>query len=300
MEKTLLIMAGGMGSRFGGLKQITPVGPNGEFLIDYAIYDAIKAGFTKVVFVIKRENEEIFRETIGSRVEGKIKTEYAFQDLMDLPEGYSLPKGRSKPWGTGHAILSARKYITGPFVVMNADDFYGRDAFLAASSFLEQVDDRNYGAVLYQATHTLTEHGSVKRGICEVNDHYLVSITESTIEKVNGQVLACPLMGGDFSPVSEDTLVSMNLFCFSSSIFSVLEGGFSSFLEENQDDFTSEYLIPDVIQKLIQEKQVQVSIIKTNAKWYGVTYQKDKEEVEKAILKMHEDAIYPPQLWIKP
>lgn len=292
-------MAAGMGSRFGGLKQITPVGPNKEFLIDYSVYDAISAGFTKIVFVIKRENEQVFRETIGSRIEGKIKVEYAFQDLDNLPEEFHLPKNRVKPWGTGQAILSTKNLIHSPFIVINADDFYGRDAFLVASNFLDEIKDNVYGMVGYQVKNTLTENGSVKRGVCEKENDNLTSIVESKVERINGKIIATPLDEESPRKIEEDTLVSMNLFCFSPSIFSYLEEGFIKFLEKNQDNITAEYLIPSVVQELIKDGKVEVKVLKTNAKWYGVTYQEDKDLVVEAMRKKHENKEYPQHLWIK-
>ena len=291
-------MAAGMGSRFGGLKQITPIGPNDEFLIDYSVYDAIEAGFTKIVFIIKRENEKVFRETIGHRVEGKIKVEYAYQDLTDIPSNFDLPKTRVKPWGTGHAILVAKELINAPFVVMNADDFYGRDAFLTASKFLDRMKD-DYGMVGYKVGNTLTENGSVKRGVCKVKEDDLISITESKVERINNRIVATPLDKNEEMYLEEDTLVSMNLFCFSPSIFPILEEGFEKFLEENIGSETKEYLIPDVVEELISTSQVKVKVLKTTAKWYGVTYQEDKLYVEKEIKKLHEEGEYPQLLWKK-
>lgn len=298
-DMTLLIMAAGMGSRYGGLKQIEPVGPNKEFMIDYSIYDAILAGFKKVVFIIKEENLEIFEETIGKRIKTHIPVEYAFQKLEDLPEGYTVPENRIKPWGTAHAILSAKNLIDGNFVVINADDFYGRDAFLVISKFLNNLEETNsYSVVGYEIKNTLTENGSVKRGICEENVGYLTKLTESIVEEVEGEIIASPLNGSLPFKVDKDTRVSMNMFGFSKSIFEYIENDFSNFLNENKDNIEKcEFLIPDVVQKAITDKKATVKMLKTSAVWQGVTYHEDKEKVVKAIRKLIEEKEYPEKLW---
>ena len=193
-ELTLVILAAGMGSRFGGLKQVEPIGPNGEFLLDYSIYDAIRAGFSKVVFIIKEENYDLFRETVGKRIEGKIKVEYAFQDIKDIPDEVIVSEDREKPWGTGHAVLAARKVVDGNFVMINSDDFYGRDAYIKIKEFFDNLTDPNcYAMVAFRVSNTMTENGSVKRGVCESKDGYLTNIIESSIEKVDDKIIASPL-----------------------------------------------------------------------------------------------------------
>ncbi len=304
MEKenlTLLIMAAGMGSRFGGLKQIEPVGPNGEFIIDYSVYDAIQAGFNKIVFIIKEENYEVFKETIGKRIADKIKVEYVFQRLEDLPEGYSCPENREKPWGTAHAILSAKNNIHEPFVIINADDFYGRDAYLVISKFLrENHDDNIYAVVGYQVKNTLTENGSVKRGVCKLEEGYLQEIIESSVIEENGVIIATPLDGSASFPVMEDTYVSMNMLGFSPSLFSYIEKTFPSFLEKNKDNILKcEYLIPDVLTMAIEEGYVRTKVLPTTAKWEGVTYKEDKDSVVEAIQKLINEGVYPQNLWKK-
>ena len=304
MEKenlTLLIMAAGMGSRFGGLKQIEPVGPNGEFIIDYSVYDAIQAGFNKIVFIIKEENYEVFKETIGKRIADKIKVEYVFQRLEDLPEGYSCPENREKPWGTAHAILSAKNNIHEPFVIINADDFYGRDAYLVISKFLrENHDDNIYAVVGYQVKNTLTENGSVKRGVCKLEEGYLQEIIESSVIEENGVIIATPLDGSASFPVMEDTYVSMNMLGFSPSLFSYIEKTFPSFLEKNKDNILKcEYLIPDVLTMAIEEGYVRTKVLPTTAKWEGVTYKEDKDSVVEAIQKLIKEGVYPQNLWKK-
>lgn len=298
MDYTLLIMAAGMGSRFGGLKQIEPVGPNGEFIIDYSIYDAVKVGFTKVVFVIKKENEKIFKETIGSRVEGKIKVEYVFQDMNDLPDGYICPLDREKPWGTGHAILSARNVIHEPFAIINADDFYGRDAYeVMIKALKEKVSQNKCILVGYEAGNTLSDNGTVKRGVCEVDCGNLKKLTESKIWEENDLIKVEPLNGSPIYEVAKDTLVSMNMFAFHPSIFDVLKRKFPLFLDHNIKNLKSEFLIPDIVTEEVENNNLCVYVLSTKAKWYGVTYRNDKEYVVNEIKKMIEQEVYPNPLW---
>ena len=295
---TLVILAAGMGSRFGGLKQIEPMGPNGEFIIDYSVYDAIKAGFNKIVFLIKRENYDLFKETIGARVEPYIKTEYAFQELNNLPLGYTLPSDRVKPWGTAHAILSAKNLIHEPFAIINSDDFYGRDAYVVASKYLDKIDDKHYAVVGYKVGKTLSPNGAAKRGICKEENGKLKDLIESSVERVNGEIVASPLNGSEPFKVTEDTLVSMNLLLFTPQIFEVLEKKLAVFLEENKEDLSKcEFLIPDVVRSAMNEKKVTVDLLKTDSVWHGVTYREDKEEVVTAINKLIEEKIYPNKLW---
>ena len=300
-DLTLLIMAAGMGSRFGGLKQIEPMGPNGEFLIDYSIYDAINAGFNKVVFIIKEENYDIFKETIGKRVEDKIKTEYVFQDINNVPDGYSVPKDRVKPLGTAHAIYCAKDNIHEPFAIINADDFYGRDAYFKASEFLlnvEKTDKENYGMIGYIVKNTMSSIGSVKRGICEVENGYLKKLTESKVERKDGIIVAQPLSGKTPFTVSDDTTVSMNMLLFTPSIFSYIEKKLPKFLEENKDNAASaEFLIPDVLFEAIEDEVANVKVIGTTATWHGVTYKEDLNEVKDAINKLVENGEYNKTLW---
>lgn len=298
MQKTLLVMAAGMGSRFGGLKQIEPMGPNGEFLIDYSIYDAKLAGFTKVVFIIKEENYNLFKETVGKRVESHIETEYVFQDASNLEEAYPTLKERVKPLGTGHAILCAKDKIDTPFAIINADDFYGRDAYFVASKYLDTIDDEHYAVVGYSVSKTLSPNGAAKRGICKEENGELVDLIESSVERVNGEIVASPLNGSESFKVTEDTLVSMNLLLFTPQIFEVLEKKLTVFLEENKEDLSKcEFLIPDVVRTAMNEKKVTVDLLKTDSVWHGVTYREDKEEVVTAINKLIEEKIYPNKLW---
>ena len=301
MNKTLLIMAAGMGSRFGGLKQLEPVGPNGEIIIDYSIYDAIRNGFNKIVFIIKEENYDIFREKIGKKIEDKIQVEYVFQKLENLPVGYKVPEGRVKPWGTAHAILSAKDVINEPFVVINSDDFYGNDAYRVISKFMEKENNSNkkeYGIVGYDVINTLTENGSVKRGICKIENGYLTSIDEASIEMKDNIIEATSLVDEKVYTVEKDTKVSMNMMCFTPDIFEYLEKNFIDFLEESKvNPLKSEYLIPTVIAKGIDEGYCNVSVINTTAKWTGVTYREDKESVVNYISELVKNGEYPNKLW---
>lgn len=304
MEKenlTLLIMAAGMGSRFGGLKQIEPFGPNGEFLIDYSVFDALQAGFNKVVFIIKEENYNLFKETVGKRIEDKIKVEYVFQKQDAIPSWVNIPSSRVKPWGTAHAILSAKDKIKEPFAVINADDFYGKDAFRVIANFLKNSNTNNkenYGLVGYKVENTLTENGSVKRGICEINDNKLVKLTESSIIKENGIITATPLDESSSFTVTSDTLVSMNMLGFYPSIFTYIEKNMDQFFKDNLENLEKcEFLIPDILTQAIKEKYAEVSVLPTTAKWIGVTYKEDKESVLNSLNKLIESGEYPNNLW---
>ena len=300
-DVTLVILAAGMGSRFGGLKQIEPMGPSDEFIIDYSVYDAIKAGFNKIVFIIKKENYELFKETIGKRVEPHIKVEYAFQELNNLPKGWDIPSGRMKPLGTAHAVLCAKDYVNEPFAMINSDDFYGRDAFIKAYEFLSNTDNNSskYGMIGYMVANTLTENGSVKRGVCEVDgNNYLKSITESKIEKIGNEIVASPLDGSDSFTVNSDDTVSMNFLLFTPSIFGYIEEGFSKFFMDNKEDLlTSEYLIPDVVSNLIKNGRASMEVIRTTASWHGVTYREDTPDVKNSIKKLVEEGEYKENLW---
>lgn len=298
---TLVILAAGIGSRFGGLKQMEPMGPTDEFIIDYSVYDAIKAGFNKIVFIIKRENYELFKETIGKRVEPHIKVEYAFQELNNLPEGCEVPSERKKPIGSAHAVLCTKDYVNEPFAMINADDFYGRDAFIKAYKFLNNVDStsNNYGMISYIIANTLTDNGTVKRGVCAVNDNnHLTSITESVIEKVGDEIIANPIDGSDSFKVNNDNTVSMNFFLFTPSIFNYIEEGFGKFFMDNKDDLVNqEYLIPIVVSNLIKSGKASVEVIKTTACWHGLTYREDIPDVKEAIKKLVDEGEYNLNLW---
>ena len=298
-DKTLLIMAAGMGSRFGGLKQIEPMGPNKEFIIDYSIYDAKKAGFNKVVFIIKEENYDIFKETIGKRVEPHMKTEYVFQNINQTPENYQeLLKSRVKPLGTAHAILCAKDKINEPFAVINADDFYGADAYKKASKYLEQIKKDHYAMVGYHVVNTLSPNGSAKRGVCQIENNKLQEVVECSVEQVNNQIIATPEDSNEKKFITEDTIVSMNLLLFTPDIFNILSERFIDFLTSNQNDLMhKEYQIPSVLDYCIKTNQKEIDVLETTAKWYGVTYKEDKESVREAIKKLVDTKKYPINLW---
>ncbi len=299
-DKTLLIMAAGMGSRFGGLKQIEPVGPNGEFIIDYSIYDAKEAGFTKVVFIIKEENYDAFKKTIGKRVEPHIKVEYVFQTNNNIPLKYKeLIKDRIKPLGTAHAILCAKDKINEPFAIINADDFYGKDAYIKAVSYLSNIKENHYGLIAYRLGNTLTENGAAKRGVCKVNDNNeLIELIESSTALVGDLVTVEPLDGSASYKTTKDTIASMNMLLFTPSLFKILEEKLPIFLENNKNNLEKcEFLIPIVLNECLEEKRVIVDVIETNATWYGVTYKEDKELVVNAINKMIKEKIYNKNLY---
>ena len=292
---TLLILAAGMGSRFGGLKQMEPMGPNDEFIIDYSVYDAKRAGFSKIVFVIKEEMYEDFKNTIGARVEGKIDVEYVFQKGDDIPVDKEFD--RIKPWGTGHAILAARDIIDENFAIINADDFYGKDAFFKAYDFLTNAQDNEFGMVGYRALNTITENGSVKRGVCEIKDGKLVGINESSIER-NGDIIHCTsLLDNKEYDIELNRLVSMNMLLFTPKIFDYLKEDFIEFFDNLKDEKSEEFLIPEVIDKHIKSGEITVEVIETSSVWYGVTYKEDKQSVKDAIVNLINSGEYKNNLW---
>ena len=294
-DLTLVILAAGMGSRFGGLKQVEPFGPNGEFIIDYSCFDAIKAGFSKIVFIIKEENYELFRETIGKRIENKINVDYVFQTMDNVPKEFDL-QNRLKPLGTAHAILCCKGKVHGNFVMINSDDYYGPEAFSKIKDFYDK-NDTDYAMVAFRAINTMTENGSVKRGVCEGKNGFLTNIIESKIERVDNNILASPLDGRDSFTVDENALVSMNFFGFREDLFEILEKGLMEFLNNNKEDLTTcEYLIPDVVDKEIKNGK-KVEILESTDKWLGVTYKEDKDYVVNEIKKLVENGVYPDNLW---
>ena len=267
-DLTLVVLAAGMGSRFGGLKQLAPVGKNGEFILDYSVNDAVNAGFTKVVYIIKKEHEDDFRSTIGKRTEKIIKTEYAYQDINDLPEGFSVPEGREKPWGTGHALLCAKDKVTTPFAVINADDYYGTNSMkILADALLAGTEACMVG---FKLGNTLSENGTVSRGVCEVAGGLLTKVTEHTALDKNSGI---PL----------DTLVSMNMWGLQPSIFDELEKGFVEFLKNLDNPLKGEYFLPGLIDSLISKDVLEVKMLTTDEKWYGMTYKEELELVKEAL-----------------
>ena len=295
----LVILAAGMGSRFGGLKQIEPIDEYGNFIIDYSIYDAKKAGFDKVIFIIKEENLEIFKETVGKRVEKYINVEYAFHRLEDVPEGVVLPADRVKPLGTAQAILAAKNLVSDKFIIINSDDYYGSDAFKVAADYLKSLKagSKNvYGNIGYMAKNTITENGSVKRGVLFFDkNNKLEKLVESKIEKVNGKLQATPLDDETKTEViADDTLVSMNMFAFTSDIMDYLEKGYKPFFDANKDNLKScEYLIPTVVADLIEAGIATCDILSTTSVWYGVTYKEDKDFVVSSLKKLVDNGEYP-------
>ena len=304
-KPVLVVMAAGMGSRYGGLKQIDPVDKEGHIIMDFYIFDAVKAGFEKVVFIIKKENEQDFRAAIGDRLSEKIKVSYVFQELTNLPEGYVVPEGRVKPWGTGHAIMSCMGEIDGPFVVINADDFYGSHAFQVAYDYLTTHQDEEgiyrYMMVGYRLENTLTDNGHVARGVCEMDAQgYLADIHERThIEKRGNGAAYTEDEGKTWIPISGDATVSMNMWGFSESILGELQSRFSAFLEENleKNPLKCEYFLPFVVDELLKEGRATVAVEKSQDKWFGVTYKEDKPMVMAAIQNLKDQGVYPAHLW---
>lgn len=291
---TLLIMAAGMGSRYGGLKQLDPVGPDGEFIIDYSIYDAIQAGFDKVVFIIKKENYELFDQTIGSRVRDKIQVEYAFQSMDDLPKGFEVSSGREKPLGTGHAVWCARNAVTDNFAVINADDFYGRDAFVKLADYLKKAHPHEYCMAGYILKNTITENGYVSRGVCESKEGKLTHVVERThIEMHEGKVQY--LEDETWTPISENSTVSMNCWGFTPDIFDALEQGLIRFLQTDllKRPEKAEFFLPFLVQEELDAGNCTVDVLKTTAKWYGVTYKEDRPNMVSFLRQASEDGIYP-------
>ena len=305
MEKpVLVIMAAGMGSRYGGLKQIDPVDDEGHIIMDFSMFDARKAGFEKVVFIIKKENEKDFRESVGDRISKYMEVSYVFQDVNDIPDGYAVPEGRTKPWGTGHAILSCRDVVDSSFAVINADDYYGAEAFKLIYDYLAaHGDDEKYRYTMvgYKLGNTVTDNGHVARGICDMNEcGELVAIHERTrIEKRNGGIAYTEDDRETWIPVSEDTIVSMNMWGFTNSILKELKDRFPSFLDRGLEEnpVKCEYFLPAVVSGLLEEDKATVAVLASADKWYGMTYKEDKPVVAAAIQKMKDEGVYPKNLW---
>ena len=303
-KPVLVIMAAGMGSRYGGLKQIDPIDAQGHIIMDFSIFDAKRAGFEKVVFIIKKENEADFKEAIGKRMESVMDVEYVFQDLHNIPEGFEVPEGRVKPWGTAHAILSAIDVVDGPFAVINADDYYGRDAFQKIFDFLsthEDDDKYRYTMVGYRLENTLTENGHVARGVCTLDEkNHLVKVVERTrIEKKGDCAAFTEDDGATWEELPMDSIVSMNMWGFSASFLQEIKKGFAAFLEEGlkKNPLKCEYFLPSVVSKLLAEDRATVSVLTSKDKWYGVTYKEDKAVVMAAIQSMKDNGVYPEEVW---
>lgn len=302
-KPTLVVLAAGIGSRYGGMKQIDPIGPNGEIIIDYSIYDALNAGFGQVVFVINRDIEMAFRERVGNQVERQCETHYVFQSIDSVPEGFEIPPDRHKPWGTAHATLGCKDVAKTPFAVINADDFYGRSAYQALCTYLRDIQEHNdvhdYCTVGYLLENTLTEHGHVARGVCSVDeDGYLVEIRERTRIEKFGHVAKYTEDGENWIEIPDGTIVSMNMWGFTPSLFAELEARFPQFLQEDHDNLEkAEFLLPEVVGDLLREKRATVKVLSANEKWFGVTYQQDKPRVKQAIRDLIDQGIYPKNLW---
>ena len=304
-QPTLIIMAAGMGSRYGGLKQVDKITDAGEIILDFSLYDAMRAGFNRAVFVIKEENREIFREMVDERAGRFMEIEYAYQKLDDIPEGFTVPEDRQKPWGTAHAVLACRELINGPFVVINADDYYGPDAFVQIYDYLTTHKDDDvyeYCMVGYQLKNTVTENGHVARGVCELDDKgFLKKVTERTRIMHHGDSIAYTEDDGEsWTPLADDTIVSMNFWGFSKSMMDELQNGLPAFLEQAlaENPLKGEYFLPGVADRLVQEGKARVKVLTSHDKWYGVTYKEDKEDVKNALQSMKDKGEhYPEKLW---
>ncbi len=306
-KPVLVIMAAGMGSRYGGLKQIDPVDEQGHIIMDFSIFDAKRAGFEKVIFIIKKENEKDFREAVGGRIAKVMDVAYVYQDLHDIPQGFEVPKDRIRPWGTAHAVLSCRDEIDGPFAVINADDYYGAEAFAKIYDYLYNHEDDEkyrYAMVGYRLENTLTENGHVARGICEVDAHgELASVTERTrIECINKKERTIAYTeddGASWTELPSGAIVSMNMWGFTAGFLGEIEKGFAAFLEKGlkENPLKCEYFLPAVVSSLLHEQKAAVAVLTTADKWYGVTYREDKPAVEHAVRAMKQSGLYPEKLW---
>ncbi|MCO7123061.1 sugar phosphate nucleotidyltransferase [Ihubacter massiliensis] len=303
-EPTLIIMAAGIGSRYGGLKQMDPISDQGEIILDFSLYDAMMAGFKKVIFVIKEEMEEDFRALIDDRAGKHLQVEYAFQKLEDLPQGYLVPQGREKPWGTAHAVLSCRHLINGPFAVINADDYYGAGGFQSIYDFLISSKDGatySYCMVGFKLENTITENGHVARGVCEITEEgNLTQVTERTkIMRRPEGVCYTEDDGQSWIPLPDGTTVSMNFWGFTKSMMEEMEKGFPAFLDQaiKENPLKGEYYLPMVADRLVKEGKATVKVLPSQDKWYGVTYRADKEQVVAALQSMKDKGLYPDKLW---
>ncbi len=308
MQPTLLVLAAGMGSRYGGLKQLDPMGPGGEPLLDYSVFDALRAGFGRVVFVIRRDFEAQFRREVGARFERRVDVDYVFQDLQALPTGFQAPGTRQKPWGTGHAIWSARDHVRTPFAAINADDFYGRDAYRVLSEFFSKTQEETaskaarFAMVAYRLDRTLSDHGAVSRGVCVVDaGGHLQTVEERTnIERVNpgeGGGARYQLADGTFAPLNGAETVSLNFWGFTPAVFPLLEQGFARFLKASLDQPKAEYYIPSAVAEMIESDAARVSVLPTEAVWFGVTYREDKPIVAASLAELTRAGEYPAELW---
>jgi choline kinase len=303
MKPTLLVLAAGMGSRYGGLKQIEPMGPNGETVLDYSVYDAIRAGFTRVVFIIREEFADAFISHLGVKFADKIEVEYCYQDLNDLPEGFTVPEGRTKPWGTSHAILAARKLINSHFAVINADDFYGSDSYQQITSYFKETqastsEKDHYCMVGYKLSNTLSDHGAVNRGICKESEGFLQTVEEHTgILKENDGICRGQNLAGNRVEISPSAIASMNFWGFSANLMNHLQAHFIEFLKTRGSEMTSECYIPTVVDSLLNAGKADCNILETSSSWFGVTYPEDKIACVTSIQELIASGVYPENLW---
>ena len=298
-KPVLVIMAAGMGSRYGGLKQIDPVDAKGRIIMDFSIFDAKRAGFEKVIFIIKKEQEDLFREAVGDRVSEYMEVSYAYQEINNIPAGFQVPEGRVKPWGTAHAVYSCKDMIDGPFAVINADDYYGREAFQLIYDYLNSHEDDDkfrYTMVGYKLCNTVTENGYVSRGVCEMNEAgELIGIRERTrIEHHENGIAFTEDDGATWTHLDDDTTVSMNMWELTPEFFGILESGFAEFLDKQEaGNLKGEYLLPTIIGDLLEKDQVSVKVLKSHDKWFGVTYKEDKDLVVREVKALIEKGLYP-------
>jgi len=292
----LVVMAAGMGSRFGGLKQVQVVDDDKNFIIDYSVFDAIRAGFDRVIFIIKEENLEIFKSTIGNRIGQSIKVEYVFQKLDNVPEGVKVPEGRVKPWGTAHAIYSIKDVVSDRFAVINADDFYGYQSYKLIADFLKNNKDDEFISAGFVVKNTLSDKGSVKRGVFNLKDNLAEKLVESEVEEVNGKIMARPLNETEWKEIPSDTMVSMNMFGFTSKYMDRIKKEFVEFFKK--DNFEKEeFYVPQVVNDMVADGSIKLHVLKTEAKWYGITYKEDLEDFQKAIETMRKNGEYPEHLY---
>ncbi|MBT3174030.1 MAG: nucleotidyltransferase [Lentimicrobiaceae bacterium] len=298
MKPTLLILAAGIGSRYGGVKQMDEIGPSGESIIDYSIFDAIRAGFGKVVFVLNPKIEKDFKDIYEPRLNGKIKTDYVLQEVSAVPDGVKINSERIKPWGTGHAVLVANNVINEPFAVINADDFYGKNAFELISSFMQEQDNKSseYGMVGYRLSNTLSENGSVSRGVCQTNKGYLTDVVERTSIVNEGDKIVYE-ENGTKHDINANAVVSMNFWGFSPLFFDQLEKDFRIFIANNAHNIKAEFYIPSVVNDLIKKNEASITMLTSNDQWFGVTYKDDKETTIKRVKALVESGVYPNNLW---
>lgn len=300
MKPTLVVMAAGVGSRYGGLKQIEPVGPSGEIMLDYSVFDAIRAGFGKVVFIIRHDIEKDFKEAIGAHFEGRIQVDYVFQELADLPAGHAVPPDRTKPWGTGHAIMRCKTLVKEPFAVINADDFYGAKSYDVIARYLQALSPHanTYAMVGFRLANTLSAHGSVTRGICEVDAHHiLISVTERFKIEKTADGARYENEHSQWVALQGHEIASMNMFGFSPTLFGFLDEKFPVFLKKAAGHPKAEFLMPAIADELIHERKITMHVLETPEKWFGVTYKEDKPFVAAGIRRMIENGVYPKKLW---